>query len=432
MAGSLLAPGRALALPPWRLVASAWPWRCLVYLAGGALVGFGVLLCVASTAVVFAVLLVPLWVAVVAPLERRRLRSLGLVVARGPRVVAAGASPYGRVGAWLREPATWRETAWCLLLAIIGVVNAVVVLATGGLLVPLLGAPLLAALGLLSDAGVKVTSGWEVPALFAAGLVVLVACCYLWTALAVAEAALARALLSGREEELAERLAEARRSRVTLADAFEHERRRIERDLHDGAQERLVALALTLGLADLELAGCPPAARELVARARTQAEEALVALRATVRGIHPRVLADHGLEAAVREVADRAPIPVSVEVDVPRLPAGVESAAYFVVTEALTNVVRHSGASHAAVTAMMTARVTADRREEAPGLVVTVRDDGRGGAAFTAGGGLAGLRERVAVYDGTLTVRSPAGGPTVVTAVMPVDRHDALEPLEEG
>ncbi|GAA5078963.1 signal transduction histidine kinase [Thermocatellispora tengchongensis] len=412
MAGIRVSPGQAPAWAPWRLVFSARPWRSVAYLGTGALVGFGVLLCVVFTVVAFSVLLVPLWVLVVAPLERHRLRLLGHPLLHSPHAASASG-----VRGWLREPATWRETAWCLLLALLGLGNAVVLMGT---VVPaglLLGSPLLYALGLLDDAGISATSWWPTLPLAGAGVLTLVAACYVWTALAAAEAALARTLLSPREEELESRLAEVVRSRITLADAFEHERRRIERDLHDGAQERLVALSLTLGLAELELAGpeSRPTARELVARARAQAEEAMVALRATVRGIHPQVLTDHGLAEAVREVAGRSPVPVAVDLDVPRLPAGVESAAYFAVTEALTNAARHSGAARAEVTGRYSAE---DGR-----LTLVMRDDGRGGARFADGGGLAGLRERVGVYGGSLAVDSPPGGPTVVTVVVPCARE---------
>src|SRR5690606_31442707 len=171
-----------------------------------------------------------------------------------------------------------------------------------------------------------------------------------------------------------------RRSRVDLVDAFETERRRIERDLHDGAQQRLVALTMTLGRAELEIP--EGVGLDLVREAYGQAEAALEELRSTVRGIHPRVLVDHGAEAAVHEVADAVEVPVTVDVRLPeRLPAPVEAAAYFVVSEALTNVVRHANARSVRVHARL-----ADGS-----LVLVVQDDGVGGATVRPGGGLAGL-----------------------------------------
>lgn len=393
---------------PWRLSLPASPWRSLAYLGSGALAGLVVMTCLVFTAVVFSFVLVPLWVGVVAPLERRRLRLLGLPALDDPHARLPGATPIGWLRARLKEAATWRETAWCLVLGVIGVFDAILVMGTVVFVGLLVGSPLLAALDLLPAVGLTVEDWWQLPALAGAGLVALLVCCYLWTALAVVQAELARALLSPRPEELESRLVEVVRSRATLADAFEHERRRIERDLHDGAQEHLVALTMTLGLAEIELQE-QPAARELILQAHTQAEQALHALRATVRGIHPQVLTDHGIEAAIREVAVRSPLPVFVEVDVPRLPAGVESAAYFVATEALTNVVRHSGSS--------TATVLGTYR--AGQLAITVRDEGRGGADPARGSGLAGMRERAAVFGGTLSLDSPPGGPTLVTVVIP-------------
>ena len=184
-----------------------------------------------------------------------------------------------------------------------------------------------------------------------------------------AQAALARLLLDPREAQLAAEVADLRRSRVDLVDAFETERRRIERDLHDGVQQRLVALTMTLGRAELDVPEGPGLAT--VQDAHRQAEEALAELRGTIRGIHPRVLVDHGLAAAVHELADRSSVPTTVDIRLPdRLPPPVEQAAYFVVSEALTNVARHSGARRAGVHAW--------RRDDA--FVLTVEDDGAGGA----------------------------------------------------
>ena len=232
---------------------------------------------------------------------------------------------------------------------------------------------------------------------------------YVVTLAAVAQAALARLLLDPREAQLAAEVADLRRSRVDLVDAFETERRRIERDLHDGVQQRLVALTMTLGRAELDVPEGPGLAA--VQAAHRQAEEALAELRGTIRGIHPQVLVDHGLAAAVHELADRADVPVTVDIRLPeRLPPPVEQAAYFVVSEALTNVARHSGARRAGVHAWL--------RDDT--FVLTVEDDGAGGAtAAGAGTGLAGLGVRLEALGGTLRVTSPAGGPTEVRMECP-------------
>ncbi|MEU7899832.1 histidine kinase [Nonomuraea sp. NPDC049152] len=201
------------------------------------------------------------------------------------------------------------------------------------------------------------------------------------------------------------RLEEIVASRARLVDAFEAERRRIERDLHDGAQQRLVALSMRLGLAKLDLPEGSPAA-EQVARAHEEAKQALAELRELIRGVHPRVLTDRGLAAAIREVASRSPIPVEVEADLERLPEPIEATAYFVVAEALANVARHSQAT----TVLIRAR---------DGLVMEISDDGVGGADPAKGTGLTGLADRLAVVGGRLSVFSPAGGPTTMRVEIP-------------
>jgi signal transduction histidine kinase len=195
--------------------------------------------------------------------------------------------------------------------------------------------------------------------------------------------------------------------------------RRIERDLHDGAQARLVSLSMRIGLARRAYASDPDAGRELLDDAQDQAEQALTELRHVVRGIHPPVLSDRGLAGAVRALAAGSGLGVTVQVDGledgPRAPAAIEAAAYFVVAEALTNAAKHSGAARAEVQLTRTGA----------GLRVRVRDEGRGGAdsapADAAGSGLTGMRRRVAALDGTMMVTSPAGGPTVIEAELPCE-----------
>jgi signal transduction histidine kinase len=216
-----------------------------------------------------------------------------------------------------------------------------------------------------------------------------------------------------RTEKLARRVADLAESRAGVLDAADAERRRIERDLHDGAQQRLVSLAVNLGLARATLGDLPEDARKVIDEAHREAKEAIAELNNLVRGLHPAVLEDRGLDAALSGVAARLPIPVRVAVDLPRRPSPtVEAVAYFVVSEALTNVVKHAGATRA--------DVTVERIGET--LLVVVADDGTGGADLAAAGGgtgLAGLAKRVASVDGTFSCRSPAGGPTVITVELP-------------
>jgi signal transduction histidine kinase len=207
-------------------------------------------------------------------------------------------------------------------------------------------------------------------------------------------------------------LADARQGAVSSAQT---ERHRIERDLHDSVQPRLVSLAMTIGLAQTKLDTDLPAAKQLIAEAHDDAKNALVELRNVVRGIAPTILSDRGLDAALSAVVQRSAIPTTLNVHLPRrLPDEVESVAYFVVAEAVTNIAKHAQATQAVVTVRLD--------EAANQLYVTVFDDGRGGASITTdenATGLRGLEERVRAAHGTFTVSSPVTGPTVITAVLP-------------
>jgi signal transduction histidine kinase len=239
------------------------------------------------------------------------------------------------------------------------------------------------------------------------------------TGLSQAHVALGRALLEpSRRARLAERVEELTESRSRVRAATLAERRRIERDLHDGAQQRLVSLAMELGMAKEKMVADPVVARKLIEEAHGEAKRALADIRDLVRGIHPALLSDRGLDAAVFALADRCPVSVEVDVELDgRAPEAVEATAYFVVAEVLANVAKHSGASGAQV---------AIRRERKPEdrLVVEVVDDGKGGADPEAGTGLAGLRDRLSALDGRLFVESPAGGPTRVRAELPLGVPD--------
>ncbi|NEA40036.1 histidine kinase, partial [Streptomyces sp. SID11385] len=324
--------------------------------------------------------------------------------------------PRARLGVRrLGEAATWRWFAYTLGLGALHAAVALGLLTLLAFAAVLLVTPLL--VHALAPEAVMIIPGRAVPSTWAglwftgAGLVSVLLLAWPTLLLAAAGARLARLMLAPRA---GDRVIELTRARARLADAFEAERRRIERDLHDGAQQQLVALTMTLGLARMELGDDDAPGAALVERARGEARRALEQLRELVRGIHPLVLTDHGLAAAVEEVARRGPLPVRVDIALPRrLPARVESTAYFTVTEALTNAVRHSGGTEIVVSA----RLRGGR------LVLRVRDDGRGGADPAAGSGLLGLAERLAVLDGRLEVSSPEGGPTVVRAEVPCEEE---------
>jgi signal transduction histidine kinase len=215
------------------------------------------------------------------------------------------------------------------------------------------------------------------------------------------------AITRGKKQEA--RVEELTQSRAGAVEAAETQLRRIERDLHDGAQARLVALGMNIGLAEQQLEKDPEKAQEHLAEARKAAGAALQELRDLARGIHPPILADRGLDAAIRALAAHAAVPVSVDVELAeRPPAAVETAAYFVAAESLANALKHAQAS----------RIDIDVHKRDDALVVRVLDDGRGGVSED-GGGLHGLRQRVEALDGSLRIASPEGGPTVIEAVLP-------------
>ncbi|WP_116203949.1 sensor histidine kinase [Amycolatopsis circi] len=254
----------------------------------------------------------------------------------------------------------------------------------------------------------------QLPVYTAAGLLLL--CALPWTARAAAraEARLASGLLGpSRAQRLQKRVDQLAVSRTDLIEAVDAERRRIERDLHDGTQQRLVSLAVNLGLAMATRPDLPSEAREVIAKAHLEAKEAIAEINDLVRGLHPAVLEDRGLDAALSGLAARTPLPVRLRVDLEeRMAPTVESVAYFVISEALTNATKHANAMRAEVTVRQVGEV----------LRVRVTDDGLGGADAAAGTGLTGLAKRVGSLDGAFRVSSPAGGPTTVAAELPCAR----------
>ncbi|MFD0539534.1 sensor histidine kinase [Actinomadura luteofluorescens] len=415
---------------------TAWPWRAAGYLLSTVAV-------VVAAGLPLALLGMPLLLAAVsdAALGERALHRPRAPAGRRAR--AGGDHPADRAGTataphggrppggpghrrppergvlpWLRtrytEPVTWRALGYFMLLAAaVPVLYAALLSALafefGAVTAPLI---LLGGDGPMVLGPVRIATSEAALPYAVAGLVLLPAVPYLLALVAGAQGALARALLrNGSGGRLQAELVEVARSRARLVDAFEAERRRIERDLHDGAQQRLLSLTLKLGIARVDLPPGSPAAGS-VADAHAEAKLLMTELRELVHGIHPRVLTDRGLAAALRELADRSPLAVTVEADLPgRPPRQVESTAYFAAAEALTNAAKHSGADRAAVVARLAGGV----------LTLEITDDGEGGADPARGTGLTGLADRVAVIDGRLLVSSPAGGPTLVRVELPCE-----------
>ena len=320
--------------------------------------------------------------------------------------------------AMARSPVTWRQVGYHLLAA------------------PALAAATVAAFGMWL-AGVLYTFvyayAWTLPQesmlapdhrfvrpigpvdayLTVAGIALLVTAPWLTAGVAALDVRAARALLGpSRAEELEHRVEHLTQTRAGVVDAADAERRRLERNLHDGTQQRLVSLAMNLGMARAQTETVEEA-HQAIAEAHEEAKAALAELRNLVRGLHPPVLEDRGLDAALSGVAARMPIPVKLTVNVPRRPPPtIEAVAYFVVSEGLTNITKHAQASQAEVFVQS----TGDR------LHIIVSDDGAGGAVPARGTGLAGLARRAESVDGTLEIASPPGGPTLLTVDLPCAR----------
>lgn len=410
---------------PLGCLLTPWPLRSLAYVLSGAVLGYALLIALTVlvlagvTLSVFGVgLLILVAIATigvpVAAVERRRIRLVDPEPLADPHSLLSGVGLKGWFRAQLEERATWRELGYVVTLGVLGTASGAAVALLVAFSGFLAAAPLL--VWAVAPETVTLLHGDPVAApadalpASAVGFVGLVLAGYAAGLLAGAQVKAARFLLSPRDEGLSTRVIELTRSRARLVDAFEAERRRIERDLHDGAQQQLVALSMTLGLAEMQVREENARARELIARARGETGLALEQLRRLVRDIHPQVLTDHGLAAAVTEVALHNPIPVTVDIDLPhRLPTLVETTAYFTVTEALANAGKHSGASHIDITGRLR-----DGR-----LYLAVTDDGRGGADPGTGAGLRGLADRMAILRGRLTVVSPLGGPTELRVEVP-------------
>jgi signal transduction histidine kinase len=365
-----------------------------------------------------------------ADLQRRLSTRFGVPTARPYRPLPERSLPVGyrRVRWILTDPATWRDFAWLIPGAIAGLALGVLSIAVplygveGLLLIPLwiwmgtdwYGYGAIWPIRSLSEGFLSMPQG-----LVILGIGILAAPWLRWVAGRFDRLFLAPT----KAAELRLRVTQLTVTRADTVDAQAAELRRIERDLHDGAQARLVSLGMAIGLAEELVERDPTTARKLLAEAREASSTALVELRNLVRGIHPPVLAERGLDGAIRALALSLPLPIAVDAELPGRPdTPVESAAYFAVAEALANVIRHSGA-HSAWVSLAYANGS---------LFLMVGDDGHGSADPRAGTGLRGIERRLAAFDGTMTLSSPPGGPTVVTMELPCVLSSPKTTLSSG
>ena len=357
----------------------------------------------------FPIVLASFWCfRLLADLERKRAALVfGVPIASAYRPALDGRLA-SRLKTAAHDPQRWKDVAYLALHGVLGFVAGtlwlmLVALVLGGITLP---AWWWAVPGGTEWLSFTVDTWEESVGAAALGVALLPVVLFLQRPLALSQAHIAKALLGPSLAARVERLTE---TRAGALDAAATELQRIERDLHDGAQARLVALAMDLGMAEERFDRDPEGARQLVGEARLEAKRALAELRDIARGMRPSLLEERGLGPAIAALAGRSPVPATATVDVPRKPpVAVENAAWFVVSEALTNAAKHSHAERAAVWVTL-------RNAH---LHVEVVDDGRGGAD-PSGSGLRGLAQRVEALDGSLEVHSPSGGPTVVRALLP-------------
>ncbi|HEX2316678.1 MAG TPA: sensor domain-containing protein [Thermomonospora sp.] len=437
MSGVVAAPGGAgpivtASWSPVALLRSSLTWRSLVYLATSLFFGIAwfVFLAVGLSLSVGLLIIwigAPLLATVMlvwrfgAMLERRLLRAaFGVRVPDPYRPMPETSSVLGKWRTMAFDPATWKDLVYLGLRLPVGIAEFAVTVAVWALTGALLLFPAFVAAegrGVVNFGVIFYETHNPVTALPVSllGAGMLVVALYVTRVLAVLHAVYASFLLGPSKSQAERKRLQARAehlqaSRARGVDAAEAERRRIERDLHDGAQQRLLAVAMDIGRARAKLDDDPETARALIEQAHAGTKEAISELRDLARGIYPAILTDRGLDPAISGLAARAPVPVLVEVDLPeRPPAAVESIAYFIVAESLANIAKYARATQASV------RIT----RETHWVVVEVTDNGVGGATAHPDGGLAGLADRAATIDGILTINSPVGGPTVIRADLP-------------
>ncbi|WP_049575516.1 sensor histidine kinase [Nonomuraea sp. SBT364] len=392
----------ALRGSPFRFLTSRWPWRSLAYTLVHAV------LWVPALAAVSLPLLFPFWAAFLARIERRMVRLAGFEAIPG--------EPRRRGLARLQQPMLWREVAFALVQVVTGLLSIVFLAVAGAM----------SAIWMVVAFAVLTGIEWqqrpephELVLVTLASLAATVALPYVSTLLTYGQSFLATTLLSPRVEELQSQVTSLARANIAELDRFEGERQRIERDLHDGTQQHLATAAMRLGMLELELRESIPAgpaqtaALESLEAVRRETELALDTLRDIVHGLRPRTLIDDGLGAALRELGHRMPVSATVEADgVGRLPLPVESSLYYIASEAVTNAVKHAYPE----------RIRIELAAPGDRIVMTITDDGLGGASSARGTGIVGMYERATMLSGDLLVDSPPGGPTRIVADIPRPR----------
>jgi signal transduction histidine kinase len=413
---------------PIKVVFSLEPLKAVLFLLLSFILWFVVISTVVSIGAVGVVLILTLVLAIVGvPLtigmfvaipylchaERWRIKVLTGFEIPNPYKPLPHGPLSDKVRAFLKDGALWRDILYVILMFPISLAEFVIL--TVGLTVPftLIAMPWVIAIeGSGEITGIwTITSPIEALPLFFAGVFLLGVSAYMFTAIARVHGLVARWLIGPSDiEALTQRVETLSDTRSRMVGVSLDDRRNIERNIHDSTQPRLVSLAMNLGIAREKLDSDPNRAKELIDQAHQEAKDVLVELRHLVRGLHPSILTDRGLEAAIPALAGHCTVPVTVDVHLDeRPPEIVETTAYYVVAEALANVAKHSNASEAHVVI----------QRDNGYLRIDIVDDGRGGATLSPGGGLTGILDRVEALDGSLEVVSPEGGPTRLSARIP-------------
>lgn len=409
---------------PLKLLVTAEPWLAFLFSLLSFVLGifwFVVLVTLIAVGSGLVVTLVGLPILVLtmflwlkaASLERARVRALLGVEIEEPYLPLPDDGWWARLKTRLVDRHVWLDLLYLLLLLPIGVAEFVIAVTAVGFPLQLLSTPSWFWISNPNFGPWVISDFIEAVSIAVVGVPLLLAAPYILVGLGRGHAWFARQLLgTDREAELSARVDQLTDSRSRALDSAVADLRRIERDLHDGAQQRLVKLSMDLGMARAKMESDPEGALQLITEAHEESKLAMREIRDLARGIHPAVLTDRGLDAAVSALAGRSTVPVTVDVELHRrLPDAVESTAYFIVAEALTNIARHSGATEASI------RI----RQDDSRLYVEIADNGTGGADPDRGTGLAGMRDRVAGLDGTLTIESPEGGPTTIRVELPCE-----------
>lgn len=416
-------PVRAQLHNPFRLLVSREPWLAMVFSISSFVLGlFWFIWLVTLLSVGFASLITLVGLPILllafyswifgARLERARVNTLLGESIADPYMPLPEGNWFQRFRVRFTDKYVWQDLIYLILLFPIGVAQFVIAVVVVSLPFTMLTVPLWYGV----DGADATIFNYQVDTLPAAlvfavlGIPFLLLLPYVLVGLGRAHAWFARNLLGTSLEELTRRVGELTERRATAMDSSVSDLRRIERDLHDGAQQRLVKLSMDLGMAREKLDSDPDAARELIIEAHEEAKLAMAEIRNLARGIHPAVLTDRGLGAAVSSLAASSTVPVAVSVNLDARPAErIESTAYFIIAEALTNVSRHSNATQASVNV----------RQNGAILRIEIVDNGSGGADASLGTGIRGMRDRATAIDGTLSVSSPAGGPTRILVELP-------------